>query len=246
MTGWHCCAPISTACGQRPDMSTPDEAPFAMLLASSIHDIKNSLGMLMERLAAVIETIPADSQQQRQFATVQGEAARINNDLMYLLGLYRLQQQSLPLRIEEVWLDEFLQEQVAQQSLLFSLRNTTCQISCDPWLSGYFDRNLIAGVLNNVLVNGARYARQSLHLSAFAQDGGIIVQVADDGPGFPEPLLTLGQAHAGSIDFTTGSSSLGLHFAREVAALHRRGELQGRIELANPASGGGLFTLFLP
>lgn len=227
-------------------MPEPHDSPFAMLLASSVHDIKNSLGMLMETLAEVIAVNVAESGQQRQFAIIQGEAARINNDLMYLLGLYHLQQQSLALRLEETFLDEFLNEQVAQQELLFALRGIECQVSCDRELAGYFDRNLVSGVLNNVLVNGARYARHELRLSAEARDEGVVISVEDDGPGFPEAMLALGGARSGTIDFATGSSNLGLYFAREVAALHRRGVVPGHIELVNLRVSGGRFSLFLP
>ena len=69
-----------------------EDSSFALLLASSVHDIKNSLSMLLDSLDGVVQTTPITNPQQRhQFATLRGEAARINNSLMYLLGLYRMQ-----------------------------------------------------------------------------------------------------------------------------------------------------------
>lgn len=228
-------------------MSTP-QAPFALLLASSVHDIKNSLGMLLSTLEDVIQQQPAQDDRQRlRYATLQGEAARINNALIYLLGLYRLQETRLPVRLEEVYVGEFLDEQRAQQQLLFDVRGLALTVDCDERLSAYFDPTLIAGIIDNVLVNAARYARTQVAVSAAADaDGGLCIEVHDDGPGFPDRILEAVLNHDRGIDFSSGSTNLGLYFAVEVARLHRRGERCGSVELTNLDAGGSCFRLRLP
>ncbi len=115
-------------------------APQSLLLASSVHDIKNSLSMLLNTLDDVIETTPiATAVQRQQFATLRGEAARINNALIYLLGLYRLQEHQLPLQIKEVQVTDFLEEQIDANELLFSIRQLTVRCECDDQLTAYFD-----------------------------------------------------------------------------------------------------------
>lgn len=225
-----------------------DQAPTSLLLASSVHDIKNSLGMLLNTLDAVIETTPISSDMQRQqFATLRGEAARINNSLIYLLGLYRLQRNELPLQVQEVYVADFLDEQIAANELLFSIRQLCVQRDCNEELTAYFDPTLIAGVISNVLVNAARYAKTSIRVSAIAgEKGSIIIEVCDDGPGFPEKMLESNQHTARGIDFNSGSTSLGLFFAAEVAHLHRRGDVHGAIELSNLTPHGSRFKLSLP
>lgn len=226
----------------------PNQAPTSLLLASSVHDIKNSLGMLLNTLDAVIETTPINSELQRhQFATLRGEAARINNSLIYLLGLYRLQRHELPLQIQEVYVADFLDEQIAANELLFSIRQISVQRDCDEALTGYFDAVLIAGIIGNVLVNAARYANKSICVSAVASDnGGVIIEISDDGPGFPEKMLESKDHTQRGIDFDSGSTNLGLFFAAEVAYLHRRGEQHGVIELSNLSPNGSHFKLALP
>lgn len=226
-----------------------DQAPTSLLLASSVHDIKNSLSMLLNTLDSVIEetTINSDSQRQ-QFATLRGEAARINHSLIYLLGLYRLQRHELPLQIQEVYVAEFIEEQIAANELLFSIRQISVTCDCDETLTGYFDPTLIAGVIGNVLVNSARYAKNSIRVSAIAGDkGGITIEVCDDGPGFPEKMLESKQHDERGIDFSSGSTNLGLFFAAEVAYLHRRSDVHGAIELSNlTPPPGSRFKLTLP
>lgn len=225
-----------------------DEAPLSLLLASSVHDIKNSLGMLLHTVDEVIEGTPAASAMQRQqFATLRGEAARINNALIYLLGLYRLQQHQLPLRIQEIFVADFLDEQIAANDLLFSVRQLDVRCECDDALSADFDPTLIAGVIGNVVVNAARYAQTLIVLTAKRNDSGeLLIEISDDGPGFPQKMLDSGHNHERGIDFHSGSTNLGLYFAAEVAHLHRRGERHGRIELSNLQPHGSRFRLTLP
>lgn len=225
-----------------------DDTSFALLLASSVHDIKNSLGMLLDTLDGVVESTPITSDLQRnQFATLRGEAARINNSLMYLLGLYRMQHKQLSVHVEEVFVADFLDEQLAANQLLFSIRELEIHIDCEPDLTGYFDPTLIGGIVNNVLVNAARYACKEIALSAaLTPQRELIIAVRDDGPGFPQKMLEDISNQSRGIDFNTGSTNLGLYFAGEVAAMHHRGAVKGRIELSNPADGGSLFRLYLP
>jgi len=226
-----------------------EQAPTSLLLASSVHDIKNSLSMLLNTLESVIEETPISSDTQRQqFATLRGEAARINHSLIYLLGLYRLQHHELPLQIQEVYVADFLEEQIAANELLFSIRQITVQCDCDESLTGYFDPTLIAGVIGNVLVNASRYAATTIRINAIAAEkGGIRLEISDDGPGFPEKMLGSNYQHQqNGIDFDSGSTSLGLFFAAEVAHLHRRGDVHGTIELSNISPHGSCFRLMLP
>lgn len=230
-------------------MHEQKQAPTSLLLASSVHDIKNSLSMLLNTLDTVIEETPISSDTQRQqFATLRGEAARINHSLIYLLGLYRLQRHELPLQIQEVYVADFLEEQIAANALLFSIRQIEVQCDCDESLTGYFDPTLIAGVIGNVLVNAARYAEKNIRIRAIAADkGGIALEISDDGPGFPEKMLGSNYQHGErGIDFESGSTSLGLFFAAEVAYLHRRSEVHGTIALSNISPHGSHFELMLP
>jgi K+-sensing histidine kinase KdpD len=229
-----------------PPMS--DEAPLSLLLASSVHDIKNSLSMLLNTLDNVIETTAISSDTQRQqFATLRGEASRINNALIYLLGLYRLQQHQLPLQIQEVYVADFLEEQIDANQLLFSIRQINVRCECDDQLVAYFDPTLVAGVIGNVLVNAARYAQTEIVIGAQQLDHhSLLIELRDDGEGFPEKMLQSQHNRERGIDFHSGSTNLGLHFAAEVAHLHRRGELHGSIELTNQQPHGSCFRLLLP
>ena len=222
---------------------------FSLLLASAVHDMKNSLGMLL----ASVDELTSDMAdmtdgQRRQFAILQGEASRIRNDLIYLLGLYRMQNHDLVVDIDEVFVDDFLDQQVAQNALLFDMRKIDVNVTCVDDLAGFFDEELIGGVINNVLVNAARYTSSRIEINARSEGGYLCIEVIDDGAGFPAAML----AHAGEmerdISFKTGSTNLGLHFAARIAALHKTNDGRvGLIAISNlSAQGCGCFSLRLP
>lgn len=218
---------------------------FSMLLASSVHDIKNSLGMLLETLGEVIADADlTEPGERRRFAILQGESTRINNTLIALLGLYRLGQGQIKARSEQVFVRDFLEEQIASQQLLLDMRGLIATLHCDPEMDAWFDARLIEGVVSNILVNAAKYARKTITINASKPAGTLLIEICDDGPGYPAPLLQ--GAVSQSIDFSSGSTSLGLYFAESIAQLHGKAAQRGRIELANNSDGGGRFRLYLP
>jgi len=228
-------------------MSEDSEIDFSMLLASSVHDIKNSLGMLLTSLDEVIDiSIEERPEQRKNYSILRGEASRINNALIYLLGLYRLQNDQLSLNLAEIFVADFLEEQVASQQLLLDVNNVKVTVDCDDELVGYFDENLIAGVINNILVNCAKYTKDQIILSACQQDQHLHISIADNGSGYPQQIIDHLNNSNRSIDFNSGSTNLGLFFSQQIAAIHNCKGRTGSIALSNQAEGGGRFSLYLP
>jgi signal transduction histidine kinase len=222
---------------------------FSSVLASSVHDMKNSLSMLLHSLEEIgMELSGIDSPIASRLATLQYEAARVNNDLVQLLSLYKLDQKVLSPNIDEHNVLDMLEEEVSRYQPLFQAKDVSCELLCEADLSGYFDRDLLAGVMGNVLANTIRYCRRKILVSGKAgSDGCIIIQIEDDGRGFPERMLQQDIEMNTATNFQTGSTNLGLYFAKQIALLHRQNEQQGTVNLSNGGSlGGGVFTITLP
>ena len=228
-------------------MSDKNTIDLSMLLASSVHDIKNSLGMLLNALdeMAGIDSCE-DPEQKKHYSVLRSEASRINNALISLLGLYHIGNDHLAVNMEEVYLLDFLEEQVANQALLLDTNDIKAGIHCTDDLVGFFDENLIAGVINNIIVNAAKYTKNSITLNALQDDDYLMIEIADNGDGYPEDILDNFNRQERRIDFASGSTHLGLYFASEIATLHQCKGKKGRIELSNRPEGGGCFRLFLP
>jgi K+-sensing histidine kinase KdpD len=221
---------------------------FSFVLASSVHDMKNSLGMLLNTLAEVMEQYPPqNTEHAKSYGVLEYEAARINSELIQLLSLYRLDHDEVRVHIEECMVVDVLSEQLARNHGLLQTRGLEIVLQCDESLSGYFDSDLVGGVINNVLVNCTRYSKQRLMLSAQETNEGLCICIEDDGPGYPQDMLnasTFAEAHT---SFANGRPHLGLRFANKVALMHQNKSQQGFIRLTNDSSlGGGCFRLYLP
>jgi signal transduction histidine kinase len=106
----------------------------------------------------------------------------------------------------------------------------------------FFDDALVRLALSNALHNACRSAGSRIRLAAREQDGMLVLEVADDGPGYPDAMLeNKGDTPAVASDSGTG---LGLYLARKIAELHKLEGRRGRIDLSN--DGGAVFRMFLP
>lgn len=229
-------------------MKMNNQPDFSLIIASAVHDMKNSLSMLLHSVDQMCETLPEEWKQKHNTITVKYEAERVNSYLVQLLGLYRLQNKMLSLHIDEYFLSDILDEQVAHYQPVLNDKNCSLKIEVDVDLAWYFDREIVIGVLNNALNNASRYTKSAIEIVAAVKNNFLLIEVHDDGRGYPEELL---QAAPGeilnNINFQTGSTSLGIYFAEMVTRLHKQGDRQGSIKLSNGGRlGGGVFSIFLP
>jgi len=221
---------------------------FSFVLASSVHDMKNSLGMLLNTLSDVMNQYPPQNEAHaKSYAVLEYEAARINSELVQLLSIYRLEHDKVRAHIDECMVIDILSEQIARNYGLLQTRAIELVLECDDTLMGYFDSDLVGGVINNILVNCARYCKQKLKLSAQQTVEGLCITIEDDGPGYPEDMLNASTFAETKANFASGRPHLGLMFANKVALMHKNKSQQGFIRLSNEGSlGGGCFKLFLP
>lgn len=229
-------------------MSEKDQLDFSMIIASAVHDMKNSLSMLLHSVDILCEQIPQDEKSQNTVSTLQYEAERVNSYLIQLLGLYRLNNEKLSILIDEHYVSDLLDEQVAQYQRMLAGKHINLSIECEEDLTWFFDREIILGVLNNTLNNASRYTKSQIIVVAKIDDNQLAIEVHDDGQGYPQEML---DADPGdimkNINFKTGSTSLGLYFASHVAQLHTQGDKRGEIKLSNGGKlGGGVFSIHLP
>lgn len=230
----------------KPANESDQSIDFSMVLASAVHDMKNSLGMLLNSLDELRAEHSSTFNGSPRFNSLQYEAERMHNDLVQLLGIYRLGEQNLSAHLEEHYLPDFLAEHMARHEPLLQGLGIEALIDASD-ITGFFDADLLTGVLNNTINNALRYTSSKIRLTAEARDGYLVVGVEDDGAGYPVSMQHTGPLTFKSLDFNTGSTSLGLFFASSVAQLHREGDRSGSIKLRNGGElGGGVFEIWLP
>ncbi len=220
---------------------------FSTVIASAVHDMKNSLGMLLHSVEEVSNDIPDETRTSSAFTTLQYEAQRLHGDLIQLLGIYKMQQETLSPRIDEHFVPDFLDEQYARHKPLLDGLGIDIHVDAEP-VTGYFDDNLVAGVLTNTINNAIRYTQNALRLTAREEEGYLVIAVEDDGGGYPAHMINAPEQFSREgVDFSSGSTNLGLYFADRMARMHQEGDRKGSIQLSNGGRfSGGVFELWLP
>ena len=221
---------------------------FSDVLASSIHDVKNSLSMILSNLDQLIEDPETRFSDPDRANALRFEARRASNCLIQLLTLYKLDREQLVVDVAENNVAEFLDEIAIDQRAPMAAQGIVFEQVCDEWLTGYFDDNLVRGVILSAIGNAQRYTRERIRLSAGTDDGYLVIRIEDDGPGYPPSILEQAdRLNRADTAFSSGSTQLGNYFAAQVAHLHTDGERTGELRLCNGGTlGGGCFELRLP
>ena len=229
-------------------MNAPQPVPqrdeFADLLASAVHDLKNSLGLVLNSAEHIVETEAVSREGHATLQLLQHHARRASTELISLLGMYKLKRGSPLVVPAVVYCADVLEELVAYNMPLLSSRGIEISIDACEAEEGFFDRNLVMNVLNSAINNTFRYARQRVTLGCRVREGYTVFSVTDDGEGYPEALLGSDFDGVGTGDRKQGGTGLGLYFASRVAALHTHRDRVGRIETSNRP--GACFELYLP
>jgi signal transduction histidine kinase len=207
------------------------------LIAAAIHDAKNGLSALTTWLAEAQREHTSHA-----LTEAQSVATRVSAQMVELLALYREAEGSLRLAIDDHDLADFCQDLgagrvISPQSALRLKTELGAANDIGAWA---FDAYQVSLVLLDALRNAARFARSVVRFDVKKTTDGICFTVADDGPGFPPEILD-----GAETAMDSGSSGLGLRFARLIAQRHATPDgRHGRIELGN--DGGAVFRLVLP
>ena len=221
---------------------------FSTVIASTVHDMKNSLAMLMQAHSQWLARLPQAQREGSELGVIDFEFAHLNGMLVQLLGLYKLGVNQMPLQPAYHELDDFIEAQLAAHQEVFASRGIIATYEIDPLCPlGFFDRELIASVLGNCINNAIRYARESLLITVSDEAGQLVLTINDDGDGYPTEMLERQADYVQGINHSSGSTGLGLYFANRIAALHQRNGVVGHTEIRNGGPlGGGVFSLYLP
>lgn len=200
------------------------------LYAAVVHDVKNQMAELALRLGE-----RSDAQQEMIIAM---SAAR---RLSEMLLVHRQEAGQLSINPVSIDPEDFLTILGAEYRELFPSLAIEIDVSHPPALVS-FDDALVRLALSNAVHNACRSAHSRIRLTAREQDGMLVLEVTDDGPGFPAAMLE----NAGHIPTSVSGrgTGLGLFLARRIAELHKLNGRNGHIELSNDH--GAVFRMYLP
>ena len=225
-----------------------DSLNFSLVLANTVHDMKNSLSMVVGALDQISEQCGnAGCASSQMFSQLRYEGKRLNSNLIQILTLYRIESDHYSLNISEQDVGELLEECFLENEGLLSVKGIELEMDCEEDLLCFLDRELIGSILNSVLNNAYKYTRDRIRIGARQENGYTTIFIEENGRGYPPAMLHGAGQSPGDIDIRSGSTGLGLYFTATIARMHRHKDRPGYITTTNEGiDGGGRFTLYLP
>ncbi len=220
------------------------------LMRMIVHDLKTPLTSMLATLEMLREGDfgPLADRPARALSDVEGKAEDLLGLIQDLLDVSKVDEQSLPLAPEPIAPAALLAEIVFDWELRFRQEQTTArtEVSDDaPVFSA--DKTLVKRVLANLVQNAVTHSAVpvTITLGARRDGAGIVLTVADDGPGIPEEYQSLVFQKFEQVRTPNAprvrSSGLGLAFCRVAVEAHG-----GRIWLRSAEGQGSTFHIFLP
>lgn len=226
--------------------STNEHIDFSTVLAGTVHDMKNSLAMLLGSLSEITQQCdPTTCKMHGKFNRIEHEAQRVNRDLILLLTLYKMDQGQYYFNIEETNVHDYLDEIITEYKDLFKGYNIDISLQCEEDLMGYFDQTLLSSIIRTIISNAYQYTTDHITVSAESINGFTKISIIDNGSGYPEKMIFDGLPASSKVNFGTGSTGLGLYFSSRVAELHKSKNRTGYIQINNESK-GGCFSIHLP
>jgi K+-sensing histidine kinase KdpD len=227
-----------------------EDISFTDLIASAIHDMKNSLNLQVSSLEkmAVQCRQRGDASASESLGLIIYQANRMNSNLIQLLSLYKFGKSIYPMDVAEHSVSEVIEEALLQNQSVMDFKGISITVDCAENCYWSIDRDLVTGILINALNNAYHYTSDKIRVAAKIDKGFLEMRVEDNGKGYPQSLLLNDGVSANKgVNFASGSTGLGFYFSSRVASMHKNGNNQGSLSIENGgAYGGGCFVVRLP
>jgi two-component system sensor histidine kinase KdpD len=216
------------------------------LLSSVSHDLRTPLSVITGAASALSEAhAELDSTARHELAqTIQEEALRLNRLVRNLLDMTRLSAGAV--RISKEWqpIEGVVGAVLERLEQPLRGRAVTTRFAPDLPLVP-IDAALVEQLLTNLLENAVKYTPPGtpVEISARPAEGGLLVEVADRGPGIPpaSAQMIFEKFYRLPREGATGGAGLGLAISRAIVEAHG-----GRIWVENRLGGGAAFRFTLP
>lgn len=218
---------------------------YNTLLNSLSHEFRTPLSTIIgasDNLISNRKNLSQDNQNEL-FAEISKASYRLNRQVENLLNMSRLETGTLKINSDWCDINELVYSAVFQLEDISQNHSIIIQI---PESLPFFkiDFGLMEHVLINLLHNAINYSpdNTTINISASCVDEQLIIQIRDQGPGFPEDKIDRVFDRFYRLDNSqTGGSGLGLSIVKGFVEAHH-----GKVILQNSNEGGAIFTIEIP
>jgi signal transduction histidine kinase len=208
------------------------------LIANVSHELRTPISALQGVLENIVDGVAAADPDTLRKALTQTE--RLGRLVTELLDLSRIDAGVLALDLSEFAVTDLLTDVVAEAEVAAAAGERKVVFRTEvspPEATMYADRERLYQVVVNLLDNAVRHgpADGTVTVSAAADAGRLVIEVADEGPGIPvEQRYRVFERFTRGDRSTGGGTGLGLAIARWVVELHH-----GTISVVDPNGASG-------
>ncbi len=216
---------------------------YKTLFNSISHEFRIPVATIMGASDTLINSEHSEKTSQALYTEILSASLRLNRLIENLLNMTRLESGMLSVRLD--WYDIHdlinkvtgdLRDELKNHNLVIDLKEDLPPVR--------FDFGLMEQVLYNLLINSVQYAppASEIVLASRYENGTVIIQIKDRGPGFPvEQLQHVFQKFFRLKGHNTGGLGLGLSIVKGFVEAHK-----GTISARNRRNGGACFTIAIP
>ena len=191
---------------------------------------------IQDELASQLQNQP---EAQTTLNNIQSHSLALNQRIIELLSLLKLQNQDFKVSEDEHWLMDTL---TPIQSHFSQHHNLDIQLNFDDDINGFYDEQLINIAIHNIASNASKAGATELKISvdeSHPPSWSIVTE--DNGPGFPQEILDSSEWRPEGTD-----NGLGLYLIAQCIRAHCRASHCGDIQLENLPNGGAQHKLTFP
>jgi len=211
------------------------------------HELKTPLANIREGTELLMDGAVGElaSGQREVTGILRENGLRLQRMIENLLSFSAWQTSSVGLEITEFRLRPLVKQIIENQQLALLSQRVRLDVNIDD-LTIAADRGKVRLILENLLSNAIKYTPRSgtIHMRARSDDGSLLLEVADSGPGIPPAerqqvfdAFYTGKAPAGHIKGT----GIGLSVVMEFVSAHG-----GKIEIVDGEWPGAHFRIRMP
>ncbi len=214
-----------------------------MIQASIAHDLRNPIAIIegyTEYLQIHLQTNDLTPRRIGEITcNIEKAAKRMEQYTESVRAINQLD--DIEIHREQVSADELISDITADLTLMASEAGKTLMMAgAAPFDMISIDAAILCRILENVLNNAIRFAREKMELSFALQNKKLVISVADDGDGFSEEILKSGNRLLMPAADENGHCGMGLTISRVLCQKHG-----GRLELGNRQPHGAIVKIIL-
>lgn len=214
------------------------------LVSSAAHELRTPLTSVQMSVHLCLEGAagPVTERQTDLLDTARRECERLQSIVDDLLELARLERRVVEPKRAPFGLDELVTQALTRAEDEAGRRHVALSREPGPLLTLHADAERLRHVIDNLIANAIRHARERVIVAWRERDDAVRVEVRDDGPGIPqehrEKVFELFHRVPGTEG---GGAGLGLAIVREVVASHG-----GEVGVEDAPEGGACVWFEIP